>query len=677
MFPAEIFSQPPSIFSQPASQAVTLALVHFIWQGALIAALLVAVVELLRIRRPQARYACSLVALLLMAACPLGTVAWQGIRSQESGVGSQADDNGPTTEEIAETTTHYSPLTTHTVLSSAQPYLLAAWLAGVGFFGCRLLGGLVGLRRLRRGALPLVGELGHRVDRLGERLGMKARSLVRLSTRVSEAMAVGLLRPIVLIPAAWVTEMPPAMLEAVIAHELAHLRRQDLWINLLQRVVETLLFYHPAVWWLSRRLRAERELCCDELAVAATGRRLEYVQALEHVARQQVALVEPLLAAGIRGERNMRLLQRVRNVLGLSAASDRSLWPAGLLALALPLGAWAYTSGLISGDAAVVVADDDKDDDDDKDNDKDEAKEEREEKEVRKDADREKERDDDEEREVRKEKDREEGRKEGDKERDNPETAARKRERIEQLKFLGREEEARRDGDRPVKEGARDGEKPVKEGARDGDRPAKKVIARDGEERVVEGTVRRIVRKDGDREEVVIEEIRGKKEAVEDMAARMNELLSMVKRLSMENERLKAELAEIRGNKEREGFYRVREKEAAAVEKEFAIKEKEGAAREKEAAIKAKEGAAREKEAAAKEREGAIREKEAAARRAVAEKQEAIARERKEGAARKEAELRERKSKEDIEAYRRELIERKKAEAAEREKKEGEEKRDE
>ncbi len=677
---------PAEIFSQPLSQAVTLALVHFVWQGALIAALLVAVVELLRIRRPQARYACSLVALLLMAACPLGTVAWQGVegRVQGSGFGVPAgEDRGQTTEDSAAATTHYSPITTHSsILATAQPYLLTAWLAGVAFFGCRLLGGLVGLRRLRRDALPLVGELGHRVDLLGQRLGMKARSLVRLSTRVSEAMAVGLLRPIVLIPAVWVTEMPPDMLEAVIAHELAHLRRQDLWINLLQRVVETLLFYHPAVWWLSRRLRAERELCCDELAVAATGRRLEYVQALEHVARQRVALVEPLLAAGIRGERNMRLLQRVRNVLGLSAASERSLWPAGLLALLLPLGFWGYTAGLVPTSTAVV-ADDDRDDDEDDDNDDDDGDEEKEGKDREKDDD-----DGDEKEGDRKEGDKKPVRKEVEREEkdvrrdgDNPEAAARKRERIEQLKFLGREEEARRDGDRPAKEGPRDGDKPVKEGARDGDRPGKKVIARDGEERVEEGTVRRIVRKEGGREEVVIEEVRGK-EPGKDMDARMNELLSMVKRLSMENERLKTELAEIRGSKDREGFYRVREKEAAATEKEYAIKEKEGAAREKEAAIKAKEGAFREKEAAAKEREAAIREKEAVAKRAVAEKQEAIARERKEAAARKEAELRERKIKEGVlregdEARERELIERKKAEAAERERKEREEKRDE
>ena len=118
-------------------------------------------------------------------------------------------------------------------------------------------------------------------------------------------MAVGLVRPLVLIPAAWATEMPLPMLEAVIAHELAHLARRDLWANLLQRIAETLLFYHPAVWWLSRRLRIERELCADELAVGITGDRLNYARALEHIASQRQADIRPALAAFLRGETDM------------------------------------------------------------------------------------------------------------------------------------------------------------------------------------------------------------------------------------------------------------------------------------------------------------------------------------------------------------------------------------
>ena len=135
------------------------------------------------------------------------------------------------------------------------------------------------------------------------------------------------------------------MLEAVIAHELAHLKRMDLWANFLQRIVETLFFYHPAVWWLSRRLRVERELCSDELAVAATGERLVYAQTLEHIANGHRSDFRPGLAAFLRGEGDMRLLQRIRNVLSPPTSEQRH-WPAGFVALGLAICLWTLSLAL-------------------------------------------------------------------------------------------------------------------------------------------------------------------------------------------------------------------------------------------------------------------------------------------------------------------------------------------
>jgi hypothetical protein len=110
------------------------------------------------------------------------------------------------------------------------------------------------------------------------------------------------------------------------------------------------------VWWLSRRLRIERELCADELAVMATGKRLEYAQALEQIAGERQADIRPALAAFLRGETDMRLLQRVRNVLSQPTSERSRLWPAGIIALVLPIGLWAAAA--ISG---VAIADDDGD----------------------------------------------------------------------------------------------------------------------------------------------------------------------------------------------------------------------------------------------------------------------------------------------------------------------------
>src|SRR4029079_11362447 len=201
--------------------------------------------------------------------------------------------------------------------------------------------GIVGAARLRRAVLPLPQPLTEIVGQLGRRLQIDASPLVFLSAQATESLAIGLLRPLVLIPAAWAAEMPIALLEAVIAHELAHLRRYDLWVNLVQRIVETFLFYHPAVWWLSRRLRIEREMCADELAVAATGNPLQYAQALEQIAAERQAAIRPALAAFLRGETSMRLLQRIQNVLGQQPSESSRMWPVGIVALSLPLGLWA------------------------------------------------------------------------------------------------------------------------------------------------------------------------------------------------------------------------------------------------------------------------------------------------------------------------------------------------
>ncbi len=337
-------------FALPTSRVITLTLLHFIWQGFAIAFLLLFVVEACRVTRASARYACSLVALICLALTPVATLILLTI--------SHAGNSGAvfTRFDLASRPAPAAAAFWAYWLETAEPFLLAAWFGGVVLFGCRLLSGAVGVSRLRQSRLPVPAKLMEIVARLGKQLKIDANSLVYLSEQVADAMAIGLVRPLVLIPAAWVTEMPLDMLEAVIAHELAHLARRDLWVNLLQRMIETVLFYHPAVWWLSRRLRIERELCADELAVAATGKRLEYAQALEHIAGKRLADIRPALAAFLRGENDMRLLQRVRNVLEQSPTERSRLWPVGLAALALPLGIWAAAAY----NSTVLADDDDK-----------------------------------------------------------------------------------------------------------------------------------------------------------------------------------------------------------------------------------------------------------------------------------------------------------------------------
>jgi beta-lactamase regulating signal transducer with metallopeptidase domain len=332
-----------SVLEQPVCQRATLVLIHFIWQGALIAAGLALALRLSRRSNASARYALSLAAMGLMAACPLVTFV---VLAPAVILPAQP---------LGQAVGHDAPLAAG-LLQPAQPYLLLAWLTGVSLLSVRLFASYAGTLWLRRGRLPLPETLAARASQLAHSLGVAA-GRVFASARAREVIAVGFWRPVVLLPLAWLTAFPPDVIESAIAHELAHIRRWDLWVSLFQRWAETLLFYHPAVWWVSRQVNLSREMCCDELAAAAIGDRLVYANALDLVARQRVAS-PPLLAAAMMGEPKMKLLSRVRYVLGLNPANERaSAWPLGVAAALLPAAIWAASLGAMSSAAPTARAD--------------------------------------------------------------------------------------------------------------------------------------------------------------------------------------------------------------------------------------------------------------------------------------------------------------------------------
>ena len=136
----------------------------------------------------------------------------------------------------------------------------------------RNLVGWIGVQRLRRvGTAPVCQELADRARTLIGRMKISRPVRILQSTLVEIPIVAGWLTPVILLPVSILAELSPQQLEAILAHELAHIRRHDYLVNLLQTVAETLLFYHPAVWWVSRRIRIEREHCCDDAAVRVCG----------------------------------------------------------------------------------------------------------------------------------------------------------------------------------------------------------------------------------------------------------------------------------------------------------------------------------------------------------------------------------------------------------------------
>ncbi len=223
----------------------------------------------------------------------------------------------------------------------------------------RLLAGWVQIQRVRGRLVEQASEQWRAVMvELARRLRVSRPVRLLVSAAAQVPMAIGWLRPVILLPASTITGLTPEQLRAVLAHELAHIRRYDYLVNILQSVVETVLFYHPAVWWVSRRIRVEREHCCDDMAVAVSGNVLSYARALEQM---ELLRAEParLAVAATSGS----LLARIRRLVGMPKSDvDRSTgWAAGLIAMGMVL-AIAAGVHLAAFASSPTVADGNKDD---------------------------------------------------------------------------------------------------------------------------------------------------------------------------------------------------------------------------------------------------------------------------------------------------------------------------
>ena len=171
------------------------------------------------------------------------------------------------------------------MLRPAIPWLVPVWVFGVALLSLRNLGGWVAIQRLKVLSTSAVDqEIHDMADRLRCRLKLRRAVKLLASAKAVSPMVVGVFKPVILVPASVLCGLSAAQLESILAHESAHVRRHDYLVNLLQSVIETLLFYHPAVWWIARQIRIERENCCDDVVVSFTRNRVAYVRALALVA---------------------------------------------------------------------------------------------------------------------------------------------------------------------------------------------------------------------------------------------------------------------------------------------------------------------------------------------------------------------------------------------------------
>lgn len=294
----------------PWIQALGWTLVHFLWQGLVVGLAYAAVRALLPKTHCHARYAVGLGALALLALWPLAT--FLALRPQGLAVDVVS---GVATDVAALQVTATEGHDLAALIGGLLPWLVSLWVVGVLVVGWRALRQWHHLVQLARRWAVASPELETMMHALNRRFGFMRKVRVLVSTRVDTPMLIGWLKPVVLLPTAVALGFPRQQIELILAHELGHLRRYDHLVNLAQALLETLLFYHPVVHWISREVRNERELCCDALVLRLTrGEPREYAQTLAALEElRQVPASFALAASG--GE----LLERVRRIIGMPA----------------------------------------------------------------------------------------------------------------------------------------------------------------------------------------------------------------------------------------------------------------------------------------------------------------------------------------------------------------------
>jgi GWxTD domain-containing protein len=324
----------------PLASAAGWTLFHSLWEGAIIAVVLAVILAMTRSAR--ARYAASCLAMCAILVCFGVTLLRLAPRHAIPGPAGNpmAIDwhNGTVLADATEVSMRH--------VADVLPWLVPLWMAGVVFFCLRHLASWAWTLRLRQtGVCSAPDFWQERLIELARRLRV-SRPVGLLESCLAEVPVVmGHVRPVILMPVGLLTGLPIAQIESILLHELAHIRRCDYLVNMLQTSVESLMFYHPVVWWISGVISTEREHCCDDLAVALSGDAHDYAVALAALEHSRWGASETALAAT-----GGNLVKRIRRLLiptegpgsSLNGSALTPFVSAGILMIAAAVGLTAW-----------------------------------------------------------------------------------------------------------------------------------------------------------------------------------------------------------------------------------------------------------------------------------------------------------------------------------------------
>jgi beta-lactamase regulating signal transducer with metallopeptidase domain len=340
---------PHPISASAAWTAAGWTMLHLVWIGAVGGVVVAMLRRLLRPARPETRHGAAVACLLALSASPV--VLFVRLYRPDPPTGSASVQPGRVASTDARASVDTTPLPALDlrrpgvdplepppvpVSSRFEPmvgYLPGLWLSGSMVTLALLATGLVGVERLRRSSRPLeAGAIEERCRVLTASLGVARRVGVAICDRIAAPILIGVIRPLILLPPAALGGWSIEQVEMALLHELAHIRRHDNLVTLLQRLAESLLFFHPVTWWLSAWVSLERELCCDRLVVERTGRPHDYARMLAALAGAGPGAQSMALAMARRP-----LTTRIRRILDMEDRSMKMTLSEGLGLLAAAL----------------------------------------------------------------------------------------------------------------------------------------------------------------------------------------------------------------------------------------------------------------------------------------------------------------------------------------------------
>ncbi|PXX47186.1 M56 family metallopeptidase [Undibacterium pigrum] len=292
-------------FLPVAVNALGRALLHFIWQGSLVALILALLLSFIGISRIRARYLVSYSALIVCMGIFVREFCLHAFISSSARIAPTLNQAIASQVSISNDISSLSSW-----LEMHMAMIVIVWLSCVILLALRTCAGLLWIGGFtesnRCEAHPLWQA---HVNRMAEQFHIQGKVLLRVVDDLRSPMVVGVFHPMVLMPAAMLTGMPIDLLKMLLAHEMAHIKRHDYLLNLIQTFIEIVLFYHPAVWWMSKQIRNSREEIADDLAARVTGEPRRLALALSELANFQFST--PQLAQAAHGGNLMSRIKRL------------------------------------------------------------------------------------------------------------------------------------------------------------------------------------------------------------------------------------------------------------------------------------------------------------------------------------------------------------------------------